>query len=78
VIIIIREYAYDLKEQRKKKNRQKPIKAPLWHKPFSPLIRQSAHVRQNSFGQWCADGQNRFYGKTGSKSKTGRFYPQSP
>ena len=76
--------AYGSKEQRKKKNRQKPVKAPLWHKHkrngpciislnYCLGVRQSPFLRlcgsrhtfvQNSFGRWCADRQNRFYGKT--------------
>ena len=73
-----------LKGTAKKKNRQKPVKAPLWHKRkrngpciislnFCLGVRQSPFLRlcgsrhtfvQNLFGRWCADGQNRFYGKT--------------
>ena len=64
-----RSSASGSKGQRKKKNRQNPVKAPYWHKhkrngpcvislnklfrreakPFSPLMRQSAHVRSKSF-----------------------------
>ena len=44
MIIIIRENAYNSKELRKKKNRQKPVKAPLWLSPFLRL-----HGSQHTF-----------------------------
>ena len=88
-----------LKGTAKKKNRQKSVKAPLWHKHKrnGPCIislncclgvRQSPFLRlcgsrhtfvQNPFGRWCADGQNRFYGKTCMRrKKLGRFISKSP
>ncbi|WP_238620717.1 hypothetical protein [Bacteroides intestinalis] len=77
-------FRFRLKWTAKKKNRQKSVKAPLWHKHkrngpciislnFCLGVRQSPFLRlcgsrhtfvQNPFGRWCADGQNRFYGKT--------------
>ena len=77
-------FRFRLKWTAKKKNRQKSVKAPLWHKRkrngpciislnFCLGVRQSPFLRlcgsrhtfvQNLFGRWCADGQNRFYGKT--------------
>ena len=47
--------------------------------PFLSLCGQSAHGRSNLFGRWCADGQNRFYGKTCiRRKKLGRFISKSP
>ena len=77
-------FRFRLKWTAKKKNSQKSVKAPLWHKRkrngpciislnFCLGVRQSPFLRlcgsrhtfvQNLFGRWCADGQNRFYGKT--------------
>ncbi len=76
-------FRFRLKGTAKKKNRQKSVKAPLWHKRkrngpciislnFCLGVRQSPFLRlcgsrhtfvQNLFGRWCADGQNRFYGR---------------
>ena len=88
-----------LKGTAKKKNRQKPVKAPLWHKhkrngpciislncclgvmqsPFLRLCGSRHTFDQNPFGRWCADGQNRFYGKTCMRrKKLGRFISKSP
>ena len=50
--------AYGTKEQRKKKNRQKPVKAPLWHKhkrnePCIISLNCCLGVRQSPFLRLC-------------------------
>ena len=47
--------------------------------PFLRLCGSRHTFVQNPFGRWCADGQNRFYGKTCMRrKKLGRFISKSP
>ena len=47
--------------------------------PFRRLCGSRHTFVQNPFGRWCADGQNRFYGKTCMRrKKLGRFISKSP
>ena len=59
-------FRFRQKGQQKKKNHLKTRKSTSWHRRnalFSSYAVVGTRLFQTRFGQWCADGQYRFYGK---------------